>query len=108
MLVTYTHASTHTEEYLTNYVRIFVMSCNVSFLCTCLDINLFLFVLLCFEGSLVRVIYIVCFSILSHHKLWEQHYSTNNPTVSLTTPQPHSFTYKRMIHVFNVPKFSDK
>ena len=39
--------------------------------CTC-DINLFLFVLLCLECSFVRVVYIVCFSIMRQHKLWEQ------------------------------------
>ena len=62
---------TQTEEYLTSYIRKFVMFCNVSFLCTCWDKNLFLFVLLCFECSFVRVLYIVCFAIMSQHKLWE-------------------------------------
>ena len=80
VLVTYRH--THTEEYLTSYIRIFVMFCNVSFLCTCWYINSFLFVLLSFECSFVHIVYIICFSIMSHHKLWGQNYSSNNPTDS--------------------------
>ena len=40
-----------------------------------------------FECSFVRVVYIVCFSIMSEHKLREQHYSTNKPHDSKHTAQ---------------------
>ena len=69
--LSYIRTRTHTEECLTSYIRIFVMFCNVSFICTCWYINLILFLLLCFECSFLRVVYIVCFSIMSHYKLWE-------------------------------------
>ena len=51
------------------------MFCNVSFLCICWYINLFLFVLLSFECSFVAsfyIVYFVCFSVMSQYKLWEQ------------------------------------
>ena len=47
---------THTKEYLTNYIGIFMMFCNVSLLCICWYINLILFVLLCFECSFVCIV----------------------------------------------------
>ena len=53
MLVTFTHTCTHTKEYSTDYIRIFVM---FPFSCVCWYINFILFVLLCFECSFVRVI----------------------------------------------------
>ena len=40
----------------------------------------FIFELLSFECSFVSVVYIVCFSIMSQHKLWEQN-------IQQTTPQ---------------------
>ena len=58
VLITYIHAHTHThtQEYLTDYIRIFVMICNVSFLYICWYSNFILFVSLCFECSIVRVV----------------------------------------------------
>ena len=64
------------------------------FLCACWYINLFLFVLLSFEYSFVCVVYIVCFSIMSHHKLWEQHYSANNPTSPVQRQDAVKRTYR--------------
>ena len=40
----------------------------------------FIFELFSFECSFVSVVYIVCFSIMSQHKLWEQN-------IQQTTPQ---------------------
>ena len=56
------------------------MFCNVYTLWICWYMNLFLFVLLCFECSFVRVVFIVCFSMITHDKLWEQNIQQTNPT----------------------------
>ena len=84
VLVTYTNAHTHTEEYSKNDIRIFVM---FPFSCISWYINLIFFVLLCFESSFVRVFHIVYFIYLFNdettiHNGWTKHHNNSTSTPS--------------------------
>ena len=67
------------------YIIVFYHNIRVSYMhthSTCCYINLFLFVLLSFECSFVRAVYIVCFSIMSQYELWEQNIHQTYPTLT--------------------------
>ena len=70
------HTHTHTEEYSTDYIRIFVM---YPFSCICWYINLILFVLLILNVLLSPSFFFVCFSIRSQQNLWGTNNQPNIP-----------------------------
>ena len=102
MLVTHIHSRKHSEEYSTDYIRIFVM---FPFLCICWYMNLILFVLFCFECSFVHVVSHRVFHLLFNNEpsIIGGGEQTTKPNISPQNGGPKIFTKQQ--HLYKIALF---